>query len=98
MFPVHRDVLSKFVHHEALKDVSTYHGYRGDYLLKMTTRSDGLVNLITSYCEMKNIEYVIGKPNIVEGYEIFIIAVDDEVIPIKMSKNPSGDRWYEKKQ
>lgn len=97
MFAVHRDVLSKFIHHEALKDVATYHGYMGDYLLKMTTRSDGLLSLIQSYCEMKSINYVIGKPNIVEGYEIFIIAIDDDVIDIKISKNPTGDRWYEKK-
>jgi hypothetical protein len=97
VFAVHRDVLSKFIHHEALKDVATYHGYMGDYLLKMTTRSDGLLSLIQSYCEMKSINYVIGKPNIVEGYEIFIIAIDDDVIDIKISKNPTGDRWYEKK-
>lgn len=94
MFEVHRDVLSKFVKHPALKDVATYHGYMGDYMLKMTTRSPELVELVENYCKMKNIDYVI-KPELVVGFDIFIIAKDDDVAPIKLTKD-RADRWFNK--
>lgn len=96
MFDVHRDVLSKFIKHPSLKDVATYHGYRGDYLLKMTTGDANLVELISRYCEMKSIDYVI-KPNLVSGFEIYIIAIDEDVVPIKR-KNESEKpikKWFE---
>lgn len=95
MFDIHRDILAKFIHHKSLKDVSTYHGYKGDYLLKMTTRDASLAELISNYCEMKSVDYVI-KPNIVDGFEIYIIAIDDDVIPIKGTKtsNKSSDKWF----
>lgn len=94
MFDVHRDVLSKFVKHPALKDVATYHGYRGDYILKMTTRSADLVDMIDNYCTMKDIELAI-KTDPVAGFEIFIIAKDDNVVPIKSAQG-GGDRWFNK--
>ena len=97
MFDVHRDVLVKIVHHQSLKDIATYHGYRGDYLLKMTTGDGALVELISSYCEMKSIDYVV-KPNLVAGYEVYIIAIDEDVVPIKKRiKDPdqSSDKWFE---
>jgi len=92
MFEVHRDVLGKFIKHPALKDVATYHGYKGDYILKMTTRSSDLIEMIQNYCVMKSIDIVI-KPNVVSGYEIYIIAQDDDVVPIKTMKQ-GGDRWF----
>ena len=97
MFDVHRDVLSKFIHHQSLKDITTYYGYRGDYLLKMTTHDGIFIELISNYCEMKSIDYVV-KQNIVDGYEVYIIAIDDDVIPIKKrirNSDQSSDKWFD---
>lgn len=94
MFDVHRDVLSKFVKHPALKDVATYHGYKGDYMLKMTTRSAELVEMVDNYCKMKDIEIVV-KPDLVNGFDMFIIAKDDDVVPIKVNRD-GKDPWSNK--
>jgi hypothetical protein len=79
----HRWVIKKFVDDVNLKDVAVYGGYRGDIVLKMRTLDHGLAVKISSFCMVHNIECNMKHSRATAMYELFVIAEDKEVYPLK---------------
>lgn len=83
MFQLHRKIIQHFITDD-IKDISTYGGYRGDYILKITTKYMPLAEKIALFCEGIDGEAVIKENKNLLNYEIYCIAKDTEMYTLKI--------------
>ena len=89
-----------------IENINTYSGYKGDLIVKITTKDMHSVVAIRKFAMDLNIKEVVVKqnPHLLE-FEIFCITPDKEVYKLKTddlleevhSKHPSNDAWGETK-
>jgi hypothetical protein len=83
MFQLHRKIIQHFIT-DGIKDINTYSGYRGDYILKITTKHMALAENIALYCESIGGEAVIKENKNLLNFEIYCIAKDTEMYTLKI--------------
>lgn len=71
----HKKILKIFIDTD-IGDVSTYGGYRGDHILKITTRHMELASSIAHYCDSIDLECVIKENQNMRNFEVFCIEED----------------------
>jgi hypothetical protein len=88
MFELHRNIIQTFIT-EDLKDICTYGGYKGAYILKITAKRSALAEKIASYCESLGGEAVIKQNHNLVNYEVYCIAEDPSIYNIKNEDHSS---------
>jgi hypothetical protein len=88
MFELHRNIIQTFIT-EDLKDICTYGGYKGAYILKITTKRSALAEKIASYCESLGGEAAIKQNHNLVNYEVYCIAEDPSIYNIKNDDHAS---------
>lgn len=83
MFDLHRKVIQTFIN-EDIKDINTYGGYKGAYILKITTRNIGVAEKIARYCESLGSEAVIKENKNLCNYEVYCVAEDTSIYTLKI--------------
>jgi hypothetical protein len=83
MFPLHRKIIQNFITDD-IKDINTYGGYKGAYILKITTRNMVLAEKIASYCESLDGEAVIKENKNLLNFEVYCIAEDTSMYTLKI--------------
>lgn len=83
MFQLHKKIIELFINTD-IKDINTYGGYKGDYILKITTKHLSLAESIASHCENLGGKSVIKENKNLMNYEIYCIAEDPDVYHIKI--------------
>lgn len=89
-----------------IENIVTYSGYKGDLIIKITTKEKAAVLAIRKYAFSIGIKDVVIKqnPNI-EQFEIYCITSDENVYDLKMKElleeihenHPSKDIWDEER-
>lgn len=64
-------------------DVSTYSGYKGDLIVKITTKEKETVLAIRKFALGLGVKEVVIKQNPVGGYEIYCVTPDEHVYGLK---------------
>ena len=82
MFHKHTQILDTFLKTD-IRDVCTYGGYKGDYILKITTKHTSLANAIIDFCENIGVECVLKENKNVLVYELYCIVEDTDVYKLK---------------
>ncbi|MBN2871098.1 MAG: hypothetical protein JXK04_09120 [Campylobacterales bacterium] len=77
-----KKILQYALDHE-IGDVHTYSGYRGDLIVKITTKQKASVLAIREFALSLGVKEVIVKQNTVEGYEIYCVTPDENVYGLK---------------
>lgn len=88
MFELHRNIIQTFIT-EDIKDISTYGGYKGAYILKITTKRLPLAEKIASYCESLGGDAVVKENHNLVQFEVYCIAEDPSVYNIKSTEDSS---------
>jgi hypothetical protein len=81
---VERKKIIKFALDFDIEDINTYAGYKGDLIVKITTKDIHTVASIRHYADELELKEIVVKqnPHIVE-YEIFCVTPDKEVYHLK---------------
>lgn len=67
-----------------IDDINTYAGYKGDLIVKITTRDIHAVASIRHFADELNLKEVVVKQNPhIDEYEIFCVTPDKEVYHLK---------------
>lgn len=67
-----------------IEDINTYAGYKGDLIVKITTKDIHAVASIRHYADELELKEVVVKQNPhIEEYEIFCVTPDKEVYHLK---------------
>ncbi len=82
MFYKHMQILDTFLKTD-IKDICTYGGYKGDYILKITTKHIALANAIMGFCENLEVECVLKENKNILIYELYCIVEDAEIYKLK---------------
>lgn len=82
MFHKHVQILDVFLKTD-IKDVCTYGGYKGDYILKLTTKHTALATAIMDFCENLEVECVLKENKNMLVYELYCIVEDQDVYKLK---------------
>ena len=83
MFQLHQKIIQTFINND-IKDINTYGGYKGAYILKITTKHMPLAESIALYCESIGGEAVIKENKHLIIFEIYCIAEDSSVYTLKI--------------
>ncbi|MDD2266687.1 hypothetical protein [Sulfuricurvum sp.] len=87
MFELHRNIIQTFIT-EDIRDISTYGGYKGAYILKITTKRLTVAEKIAAYCESLGGEAVIKENHNLIIFEVYCIAEDPSVYTLKTTEHP----------
>ena len=70
-----------------IEDINTYSGYKGDLIVKITTKDKGAVIAIRKYALSLGVEEIVIKhnPNLVL-YEIYCVTVSTDIYHIKIEE------------
>lgn len=82
MFEIHRKIIQNFIA-EDIKDISTYGGYKGAHILKITTKQMVLAEKIALYCESIGSEAVVKENKNLINFEVYCIAEDRSMYTLK---------------
>jgi hypothetical protein len=88
MFELHRNIIQTFIT-EDIKDICTYGGYKGAYILKITTKRLALAEKIARYCESLGGEAVLKENYNLVNFEVYCVAEDPSVYNLKSTDHPS---------
>jgi len=90
-----------------IDDINTYSGYKGDLIVKITTKDMHAVVAIRKFAMDQNIKEVVVKqnPHLVD-FEIFCVTPDKDVYHLKTDKildeihtsHPVDDPWAAKRE
>jgi hypothetical protein len=70
-----------------IDDINTYAGYKGDLIVKITTKDIHTVAAIRQFTDELDLKEVVVKQNPhIEEYEIFCVTPDKEVYHLKTDK------------
>ncbi|MDP3301777.1 MAG: hypothetical protein Q8S36_07410 [Sulfuricurvum sp.] len=82
MFELHRKIIQTFIT-EDIKDINTYGGYKGAYILKITTKHLPLAEKIALYTESIGGESIIKENKNLMNFEIYCISEDTSIYTLK---------------
>lgn len=89
-----------------IQDVHTYSGYKGDLIVKITTKQRDALSAIRSFALSLGIKEVTIKQNVdMHNYEIYCVTADEHVYGLKNiditheihAEHPIHDPWDKKK-
>lgn len=82
MFDLHRKIIQTFIT-EDIKDISTYGGYKGAHILKITTRHMVLAEKIAQYSESIGAESIVKENKNLLNFEVYCVAEDISMYTLK---------------
>lgn len=76
-----------------IEDINTYSGYKGDLIVKVTTKEENVMKKIREYALSLGIQEVAVKrnPNLVV-YEIYCVTKDENIYDIKLKDDESDEK------
>ena len=83
MFELHRKIIQTVIA-EDIKDISTYGGYKGAHILKITTKQMVLAEKIARFCESIGGEAVVKENKNLMNFEVYCIAEDTSMYTLKL--------------
>lgn len=104
MHPDRRSIIRFALEHD-IRDISTYSGYKGDLVVKITTRDAQTVDELEKFAHSLGIKEVVVKKNMLMQFEVYCITPDHDVYDLKGGLKQEGpnphaallkDDWHNK--
>lgn len=81
-----------------INDIHTYSGYKGDLIVKITTKEKDVVLAIRRFALSLGIKEVVVKHNLALLYEIYCVTADESVYRLKTDREKESkvflkDSW-----